>query len=147
MPHKRNPTACSLSIAAAKRVPGLLSNFLAGMLVEQERAAGAWQSEWSTVAALMQAAGVALESMVEVAEGLRVDTARMRANIEATNGAVFAEKAMMQLAAEVGRDAARRAVEESIRTTGAPPDLPGLREPESYLGSAEFFRRRLTGEE
>ena len=147
MPHKHNPTACTLTLAAAKRTPGLLANFLAGMLQEHERAAGGWQSEWSTVEALMQAAGVALESMVEVAEGLTVDVARMRSNIEATNGAVFAEKAMMLLAAEMGRDAAHRAVEESIRQTGSPPDLPGLREPEAYLGSAEIFRRRLLGKE
>jgi 3-carboxy-cis,cis-muconate cycloisomerase len=147
MPHKRNPTACTLSIAAAKRTPGLLSNFLAGMLQEHERGAGGWQSEWSTVEALMQAAGIALESMVEVAEGLTVDVARMRSNIDATNGEVFAEKAMMSLAREMGRDAAHGAVEESVRKTGSPPDLPGLREPEGYLGSSEIFRRRQLGEE
>lgn len=147
MPHKHNPTACTLSIAAAKRTPGLFANFLAGMLQEHERAAGGWQSEWPTVEALVQAAGVALESMLEVAEGLTVDAARMRSNIEATGGAVFAEKAMMLLAREMGRDAAYRAVEESVRNTGSPPDLPGLRVPEDYLGSAEIFRRRLLGEE
>ena len=54
---------------------------------------------------------------------------------------------MMLLAREIGREAARRAVEESIRKTGSPPDLPGLREPENYLGSAEAFRRRQTEEE
>ena len=39
--------------------------------------------------------------------------------------------------------AARRRVEEAIQNTGAPPDLPGLRRPEEYLGVAEEFRRRL----
>ena len=82
MPHKRNPTACMLAIAAAKRAPGLLSNFLAGMLQEHERGVGGWQSEWTTVQGIVQAAGVALESMVEVAEGLTVDAARMRSNFE-----------------------------------------------------------------
>jgi 3-carboxy-cis,cis-muconate cycloisomerase len=143
MPHKRNPIACTLAVAAARRTPGLLSNFLGGMLQEQERAAGGWQSEWATVQAIVQAAGIALESMAEVAEGLTVDAARMRRNIDATNGAVFAEKAMMLLAPEVGRDAAYRQVEETVRKTGAPPDLPGLRDPADYLGSAEAFRLRL----
>ncbi len=83
IPGKHNPTACMLAIAAAKRTPGLMANFLNGMLVEHERALGGWQSEWTTVAAMVQSAGVALESMVEVAEGLRVDTARMRANLDA----------------------------------------------------------------
>ena len=143
MPHKRNPTACMLAIAAAKRTPGLLADFLAGMVQEHERALGGWQAEWATVHALVQSAGVALESMAEVAEGLTVDAARMRRNIDATQGAVFAEKAMMLLAREMGREAAYRTVEESIRQTGSPPHLPGLREPEDYLGSAEAFRLRL----
>ena len=143
MPHKRNPTACTLAIAAARRTPGLLSNFLNCMLQEHERAVGGWQSEWATVQGIVQAVGIALESMAEVAEGLTVDAARMRRNIAATEGTVFAEKAMMLLAPEVGRDAAYRAVQESIRKTGSPPDLPGLRDPDDYLGSAEAFRLRL----
>ena len=143
MPHKRNPTACMLTVAAAKRTPGLLANFLTGMLQEHERALGGWQSEWTTVQGILQAAGVAAESMAEVAEGLKVDTDRMRHNIAATRGAVFAEKAVMLMAEEMGRDAARRQVEETLRETGAPPDLPGLQEPEAYLGSAEAFRVRL----
>jgi 3-carboxy-cis,cis-muconate cycloisomerase len=148
MPHKRNPTACMLAIAAARRTPGLLADFLAGMVQEHERAVGGWQAEWATVHALVQSAGVAVESMAEVAEGLTVDAGRMRRNIAATQGAVFAEKAMMLLAREMGRETAHRTVQECVRQTGSPPDLPGLREPEDYLGSAETFRLRLLeGEE
>ncbi|MGA7411187.1 MAG: 3-carboxy-cis,cis-muconate cycloisomerase [Bryobacteraceae bacterium] len=143
MPHKRNPTACMLAISAAKRSPGLLSAFMNGMMVEHERAIGGWQAEWATVQAIVQTTGVAVEAMAEVAEGLVVDVERMRRNIESTAGVVFAEKAMMTLAREMGRDAARREVEESIRNTGSPPELPGLLEPEGYLGSAESFRLRL----
>jgi 3-carboxy-cis,cis-muconate cycloisomerase len=143
MPHKRNPTGCMLALAAAKRTPGLLANFLAGTVQEHERGLGGWQAEWETVRGIVQASGVALESMAEVVESLTVDSVRMQFNIDATHGAVFAEKAMMQLAADMGRNAARQAVEESLRTTGSPPDLPGLRKPEDYLGSAEIFRQRL----
>jgi 3-carboxy-cis,cis-muconate cycloisomerase len=143
MPHKRNPTACMLAMAASKRTPGLVADFLAGMVQEHERAVGGWQAEWATVQATVQSAGVALEAMAEVAEGLTVDPVRMRRNLDATQGSVFAEKAMMLLAPEMGREAAHRAVEESVRKTGSPPALPGLREPEEYLGSAEAFRLRL----
>ena len=73
MPHKHNPTACMLTIAAAKRTPGLMANFLNGMLQEHERAIGGWQSEWVTVEGMVQSAGVALESMAEVVQGLTVD--------------------------------------------------------------------------
>jgi len=140
MPHKRNPTACMLAIAAAKRTPGLLSNFLNGMLQEHERAVGGWQAEWPSVEGIVKATGLALECMVEVAEGLTVDPARMRANLEATSGAIFAERAMMTLAASIGREQAHQAVEEALRQTGSPP---GPRDPEGYLGSAEAFRKRL----
>jgi len=147
MPHKHNPTACMLAVAAAKRTPGLFANFLNGMLQEHERALGGWQSEWTTVRGIVQSAGVAAESMAEVVEGLKVDPKRMRRNIESTHGAVFAEKAMMILAEEMGRDAARRFVEEALQQTGSPPDLPDLQIPEAYLGSAEAFRVRLLEEE
>lgn len=143
MPHKRNPTACMLALAAAKRAPGLLADFVAAMVQEHERAVGGWQSEWPLVHGIVQSAGVALESMAEVAQGITIDRVRMRANIATTGGAVFAEKAVVMLAAEVGKEAARRQVEAAIRNTGAPPDLPGLDKPEEYLGSAEAFRRRL----
>jgi 3-carboxy-cis,cis-muconate cycloisomerase len=143
MPHKRNPTACMLALASAKRVPGLLADFVAGMVQEHERAVGGWQAEWPLVYGIVQSAGVALESMAEVSEGLTVDVARMRANIDSTRGAIFAERAVMMLAPELGREAARQKVEQAIEDTGMPPDLPGLRTPEDYLGSAEAFRRRL----
>jgi 3-carboxy-cis,cis-muconate cycloisomerase len=146
MPHKRNPTACMLALAAAKRAPGLLADFVAGVVQEHERALGGWQAEWPLIHGIAQAAGVALESMVEVVEGLTVDPARMRSNLEATHGAVFAEKAVIMLATELGKEGAVRKVEEAIRATGAPPDLPGLTIPEDYLGCAEAFRRRLLGE-
>ena len=135
--------ACMLALAASKRTPGLLADYLAGMVQEHERAVGGWQAEWATVQAIVQCAGVALEAMAEVAGGLTVDAARMRRNIDATEGAVFAEKAMMLLAPEMGREAAHRMVKESVERTGSPPELPGLRVPEDYLGSAEAFRLRL----
>lgn len=119
MPHKRNPTACMLTVGAARRVPGLLAGFLAGMVSEHERGLGGWQSEWTLAQEIVQCAGVALESMVEVAEGLKVEPDRMRANIDP---AVFAEKS--RAAALLGGEA----------TVSAPED---------YLGSAEAFRRRL----
>jgi 3-carboxy-cis,cis-muconate cycloisomerase len=83
MPHKQNPTACMLALGAAKRAPGLLADFLAGMTGEHERGLGGWQNEWVLIAGILQAAGIALESMVEVAEGLKVDGVRMRANLDA----------------------------------------------------------------
>ncbi|MFN7925379.1 MAG: lyase family protein [Bryobacteraceae bacterium] len=96
MPHKRNPAGCMLTIAAARRTPGLVANFLNGMIQEHERAVGGWQAEWSGVEGVMKACGVALESMVEVAEGLEVNAAKMRANVDACS-AVLHERVPLTL--------------------------------------------------
>ena len=166
MPHKRNPTACSLTLTAAHRVPGLVSSFLSAMVQEHERGVGGWQAEWPVVAAVIQSTGVAISSMAEVAEGLSVDAEKMRRNIENTNGLIFAERAMMLLGAKLGRDvahkildgAARKSVNESRNLSAVLAEIPEvnaqlsgdelkqLETPEQYLGSAEAFRKALIAE-
>ena len=113
MPHKRNPIACALTLAAANRLPNLVASFLSAMSQEHERGVGGWQAEWPTVAAVIQSTGVAAASMAEAASGLWVDPKRMRANLEATNGLIFAERAMMLLAPKTGRDAAHQILESA----------------------------------
>jgi 3-carboxy-cis,cis-muconate cycloisomerase len=166
MPNKHNPTACSLTLAAAHRVPGLVASFLSAMLQEHERGVGGWQAEWPVVAAVIQSTGVAIASMAEVAEGLSVDVQRMRLNIENTNGAVFAERAMMLLGAKVGRDVAHKVLEVAVRRSvkecrhlaavlAETPELTAhlgraeleeLEISEQYLGAAEAFRKALASE-
>ncbi len=163
MPHKRNPSGCVVTLAAANRVPGQVASFLSAMVQEHERAVGSWQAEWPTVAALVQATGVAAAAMAEVAEGLSVDGVRMRANIDATRGVIFAERAMMLLGEKLGRDVAHKLLEEATRRTTAqgrhlseilsempevrphldPATLQKLEAPEEYLGSADAFRKSL----
>jgi|HubBroStandDraft_5_1064220.scaffolds.fasta_scaffold31607_3 3-carboxy-cis,cis-muconate cycloisomerase len=166
MPNKHNPTACSLTLAAAHRVPGLVASFLSAMLQEHERGVGGWQAEWPVVAAVIQSTGVAIASMAEVAEGLSVDVQRMRLNIENTNGAVFAERAMMLLGAKLGRDVAHKVLEVAVRRSvkecrhlaavlAETPELTAhlgraeleeLEISEQYLGAAEAFRKALASE-
>lgn len=163
MPHKHNPTGCSAALAAANRVPGLIASFLSAMVQEHERGVGGWQSEWPVAAAVIQATGLAAASMAEVACGITVDSVRMRANIDATRGAAFAERATMLLAPSLGRDTAHRILEEASRRSLAqtrrlvdvlrempevtsridPAALAEIDVPEQYLGVAEIFRKRL----
>ncbi|MFZ0950961.1 MAG: 3-carboxy-cis,cis-muconate cycloisomerase [Candidatus Sulfotelmatobacter sp.] len=164
MPNKHNPTACALTLAAAHRVPGLVASFLSAMLQEHERGVGGWQAEWPIIAAVVQSTGVSIASMAEVAEGLSVDAQKMRFNIENTNGAIFAERAMLLLAPKLGRDAAHKILEAAARKSAkesknlsavlgeiaevkihvGPAELKQLEAPEQYLGSAEAFRQALT---
>jgi 3-carboxy-cis,cis-muconate cycloisomerase len=163
MPHKHNPVGCVLTLATANRVPGLVAAFLSEMIQEHERGTGGWQAEWPTVAAIIQATGLAVHSMALVAEGLTVDSARMRSNIDATHGTVFAEKAMAILAQRLDRDAAHKllenatleAVSHNRRLSEVLADMPEIKShldaqplndlevPELYLGVAEEFRTRL----
>jgi len=163
MPHKRNPVGCAVTLAAAQRVPGEVAAFLSAMVQEHERGVGGWQAEWPIVASVVQSTGVAAASMAGVAEGLSVDSARMRANINNTKGVIFAERAMILLGTSLGRDVAHKLLEEATRKSvaqGRPLsqvlaempevtsrlDTPVLRElevPEQYLGGAETFRQAL----
>lgn len=163
MPHKHNPVGSVLTLAAAQRVPGLVSSFLSSMVQEHERSAGGWQAEWSIIAGVIQNTGFALASMADVAEGLTVDVERMKSNIAANRGLIFAERASILLGKKIGRDRAHQLLQEaSAKAVAAKRNLSGvlaempeigthlrhadlrdLENPEHYLGSAEEFRRRL----
>jgi 3-carboxy-cis,cis-muconate cycloisomerase len=163
MPHKRNPAGCAVALAAATRLPALVAAFLAGMPQEHERGVGGWHAEAATVAEAVQATGAALAAVAGIAEALSVDPDRMKANIAATGGVVFAERAVMMLAPKLGREAAQRIVAKAIdaaRSGGrqfaealaadrqaaeaiGPTELSTLDSPEAYLGVAEELRRRL----
>jgi 3-carboxy-cis,cis-muconate cycloisomerase len=147
-------------------VPSLVASFLSAMLQEHERGVGGWQAEWPIVAAVVQSTGVAIASMAEAAEGFTLNTQKMRLNIENTDGAIFAERAMMLLAANVGRDVAhsilnaavKKSTEQGRRLSAvlaetpeatihlAPSEIKQLETPEQYLGSAEAFRQALASE-
>lgn len=163
MPQKRNPAGCAITLAAATRVPGLVATFLTGMVQEHERSVGGWHAEWPTLAAVVESTGAALAAMAAAMQALAVDPERMRANIERTNGSVFAEKVIALASAALGREAAEKLVSEALersRSSGKRfaqvlsrvPEIAGalsteelshLETPEAYLGMAETFRVQL----
>jgi 3-carboxy-cis,cis-muconate cycloisomerase len=167
MPHKRNPIACALALAAAARVPGYVASFLSGMPQEHERGIGGLQAEAATIARTIEDTGLALVSMLEVAEGFSVDEGRMKKNIASTRGLVFAERAMMKLGAQLGRDSAHTLIEQAVRQAEqsgeslrdafsempqvtaimSPQEIRELADAGSYLGAAEAFRKRLLASE
>jgi 3-carboxy-cis,cis-muconate cycloisomerase len=84
MPHKRNPSGCAIALAAAGRLPGLVSTLMSGLVQEHERSLGAWHAQWTAVVDAVQTTGSSLSAMRGVAEGLTVHPDRMRANLDAT---------------------------------------------------------------
>lgn len=153
MPHKRNPVGAVSVLACAHRVPGLVASLLAGMAQEHERAAGAWQAEWETLGELLRLTGSAAAWLRETLGELRVDRARMRANLEATGGLLMAERVAAALGgtprARARVDAAcATALERGIPLREALADaavglsagqLDAVLDPATYLGSARVF--------
>ncbi len=115
LPHKRNPVAALAVAAAALRVPNLVATMLAAMAQDHERAAGAWHAEWETLPEIVVLTGGALALIAETIDGLEVNAARMRDNLDATRGLVLAEAVAMALGERIGRRAARDVIERACR--------------------------------
>jgi 3-carboxy-cis,cis-muconate cycloisomerase len=115
MPHKRNPVSAAVLIGAASRAPGLVSTMFAAMPQEHERSLGLWHAEWETLPELCCLVSGALQQALLVVPGLEVDAARMRRNLDLTQGLVLAEAVSIALAQRIGRDAAHHLVEQCCR--------------------------------
>lgn len=166
MPHKRNPVGAAVLIAAATRAPGLVSTLLAAMPQEHERSLGLWHAEWESLPELCCLVSGALQQALLAMPGLEVDAARMRSNLELTQGLVLAEAVSIVLAQRIGRDAAhhlvegccRRAVKEGVhlrQVLGAnaevtaqlsAAELDRLLDPAHYLGQARRWVARAIAE-
>ena len=159
LPHKRNPVGCAVVLAAATKVPALVSVMLAAMVQEHERGLGNWHAEWETLPEICMLSAGALRQLTQVIEGLEIDTVRMRHNLDATHGLIFAEAVSAALAPKLGREAAHGLIEEACRRAVeqvkplrdvlakdaqvvrhlSATDLDRLFDPANYLGVAEQF--------
>ena len=162
MPHKRNPVGCAAILAAAIRVPGLVSVMLTAMVQEHERGLGDWHAEWDTLPEICCLAAGALSQLAQVLDGLELDPARMAANLEATRGLILAEAVAMALGGRIGRLQAHHLVEGACRRAAAEElhlrevltadaevrkhlsaeDLQRLLDPANYVGLAESMVER-----
>ena len=115
MPHKRNPVAAVSARACARRAPGLVGTLLGAMEQEHERSAGAWHSEWPTLSELLSTVGSAAAWLADCLGGLRLDTARMAAVVEAAGGAQLAGALADALTGSLGRGPAHDAAAEAVR--------------------------------
>ena len=110
MPNKRNPVAAMVARSAAIRAPQHAAALLAAMSQEHERGLGGWQAELAEWPPLFIATHGAATALADAMAGLVVDTARMRGNIEAQFGTVFAEGAAALLAGSLGKAGAQALV-------------------------------------
>ncbi len=162
MPHKRNPVGCAVILAAATRLPGLVSVMLAAMVQEHERGLGGWQAEWETLPEICTLAGGALAQTIALVEGLEVDSARMAVNLDSSGGVILAEAVTMALGAKLGRMEAHELMQEASARAArerrhlrdvlvsdgrvsahlSSEDLDRLLDPRNYTGQAEALVAR-----
>ena len=163
MPQKRNPISCEYIIAQARGVHALVPQMLAAMAQDQERGTGPWQAEPLAVGQAFLLAHGALASARVIAEGLVVDPARMRRNLDSTGGLIMAEAVMMGLAPVMGRGEAHHVVNHACDLAlaeGLPlaeallrdqqlagkltrEEVERLTDPAGYLGAAGAFVDRV----
>ncbi|HYM03098.1 MAG TPA: 3-carboxy-cis,cis-muconate cycloisomerase [Stellaceae bacterium] len=156
MPQKRNPIASEYVLAATRGVHALLPLLFNAMAQDQERATGPWQSEQLALPQIFVLTAGALAHGRTLAEGLTVDAAAMRRNLDATHGLIMAEAFMMELAEKIGRDDAHHAIQHAcgkaleedrflVDVLAEDPDiavhldrdtLERLADPAAYLGEA-----------
>ena len=123
MPHKRNPVSCTVILAAQAASRGYAGILADSMVALHERPAGAWHAEWHALPPLFGLVSGALREGRGLAEGLTVYAERMRANIDLTQGLLFADAAASRLGGTMGREAAHALVEHAageVRRSGRP---------------------------
>jgi 3-carboxy-cis,cis-muconate cycloisomerase len=163
MPQKRNPIASEYILAAARTVQALVPVMQGAMAQDHERATGPWQAEMLALPQCFVLAHGALLHARSIAEGMVVDAARMRRNLDATGGLIVAEAVMMGLAPKLGRGEAHHVVKHACDAALAEaiPLAAALRreaavtavlddaaiarlvDPSAYLGSTDAFIDRV----
>ena len=115
MPQKRNPISCLYIIACTAMVRQNVAALLDAMVEDHERATGPWEIEWIAVPEIFCLASGALNQAKTIAQGLEVNTAKMRANLDLTNGMIVSEAVMMGLGPHLGRQRAHDLVYDICR--------------------------------
>jgi len=115
MPQKRNPISSCYIHAAVSVVRQHSAALMDAMIADHERSTGPWEIEWIVLPEAFCLMAGALKQTRFMVEGLEVDAARMRANIDLTNGLVMSEAVMMGLGRYIGREYAHDLVYDICR--------------------------------
>lgn len=115
MPQKRNPISSCYIHAAISVVRQHAAALMDAMVADHERSTGPWEIEWIVLPEAFCLMAGALKQARFVVEGLEVDPAAMRRNIDLTGGLVMSEAVMMGLGHHIGREYAHDLVYDLCR--------------------------------
>ena len=158
MPHKRNPVLCERITGLARLLRGYAQAGTENVALWHERDISHSSVERVALPDATILLDYAQHLALRVVDGMRVDTDRMRENLEATHGALYSQRALLALV-EAGRsrDEAYRIVQENAQrawdertpfrellAAAAPElDLDALFDPSAYTRHAEEIVGRL----
>lgn len=163
MPHKRNPQLTLDVMTLSAQVRGLVAPALESMLHDHEANGAMTDLLEHTVAQAMVAAGDFTARLLVVAEGLELDTERMRANLDLSFGMIGSENVMLLLGERIGRQEAHEVIYDIAQraaTTGGdfatllatdavvsanvtPAEIEDALDPSAYLGESAAIARSM----
>ena len=163
LPQKQNPVRSEAVLSLTRHAASLTGPMQLTAFHAHERDGVAWQLEWLTLPQIAVATGAALAQSLALIDGLKVDRAKMRANIDATNGLALAEAASFALSQHLPRPEAQALVKQACLDTldqgrclivllqercdarlGSPGvDWNALADPAQHIGAADTFIDRV----
>jgi adenylosuccinate lyase len=167
MPHKRNPSTCEAIVGASRALRYNVAYMLESMIIEHERDGSAWRGEWKAVPESCLIAGGMLSMMKYVLEGLNVDAAQMRRNLDLLGGFLLSERVMFALSEKLGKQTAHEVVYEvsmhgiehgvpferalmdnpKVRDALSQDELRSTLDPTTYVGHAPEIVDRVLAEQ
>lgn len=112
MPQKCNPVDAEIIVAMARTSAAAVGQMHQTLLQEHERSGSAWTQEWFQLPQQLMASSVALRHALDGLRFIEIHDQRMRANLDAYNGVIYAEAATFELARSMGRDKASDLVKQ-----------------------------------
>ena len=102
MPHKRNPILCERIVGIARLLRGFMTVACENVALWHERDISHSSAERVILPDAFIGLHYQLDLVARVLEGLEVDAARMRANLEASRGLFFSQGALLALTQRLG---------------------------------------------
>ena len=163
MPQKRNPMLCEAILAVARLVRARSVTAVDAMLHEHERDWSSFQMEWAYLPEICVMTHGALALTLRVLQGLKVHEDAMTHNLTLTQGLLLAERIMLELGKDIGRQhahdviyaSAMQAIEQHIPFAEmlkcdpvvsahlSKDQIERLLDPTTYTGLASAFVDRV----
>ncbi|NEM92278.1 hypothetical protein G3T37_13050 [Galbitalea soli] len=149
MPQKQNPVQSILIRSAGQRAPALAAELhRSAALATDQRPDGPWHAEWPALRELLRLALGTAATAAELVAGLRVDTGRMRATLDAGGALLLAERVALALSPVLGAAVVTRLLDRAtagedlaalLLATGAVDEatVADLLDPARYLGESD----------